>query len=235
MATDTHKGDGPLPALLLALTFVTGLIDGVSFFRLDHVFVANMTGNVVFLGFAVADAREFSVAASSIALAGFLAGGLAGGRLGRALGSHRARILALGSAANVVIIGAVALALALVPSALDDARLRYVLVATLAFAMGLQNATARRLAVPDLTTTVLTQTLTSIAADSAWAGGRNPRPFMRMAAVAIMFAGAALGAVLVLRFNIAAAIGLAFVIVATVAGIAWRSWRSTAPWTVAAG
>ena len=98
--------------------------------------------------------------------------------------------------------------------------------------MGLQNATARRLAVPDLTTTVLTQTLTSIAADSGWAGGSNPRPFMRVAAVAIMFAGAALGAMLVLRFSVAAAIGLAFAIVAAVGGIALRSWRSTAPWTV---
>src|SRR3954447_20490156 len=119
MAKDTHKGDGPLPALLLALTFVTGLIDAVSFFRLDHVFVANMTGNVVFLGFAVADAREFSVAASSIALAAFLAGGWAEGGLGRAYGSHRGRILTLGMAVNVVIIGAAASATAITP-AIED-------------------------------------------------------------------------------------------------------------------
>jgi len=40
----------------------------------------------------------------------------------------------------------------------------------LATSMGAQNATARRLAVPDLTTTVLTLTITGIAADSALVG-----------------------------------------------------------------
>ncbi len=41
-------------AALLILTFSTGLIDAVSFLGLGHVFTANMTGNIVFLGFAVA-------------------------------------------------------------------------------------------------------------------------------------------------------------------------------------
>ena len=46
---------GPLPLLLMLLTTVTGLVDAVSYLALNHVFVANMTGNVVFLGFAVVD------------------------------------------------------------------------------------------------------------------------------------------------------------------------------------
>jgi uncharacterized membrane protein YoaK (UPF0700 family) len=37
-------------AALLGLTVVTGLVDAVSYLRLGRVFVANMTGNVVFLG-----------------------------------------------------------------------------------------------------------------------------------------------------------------------------------------
>ena len=49
--------DGPLPPLLLALTLVTGLVDAASYVNLGHVFVANMTGNVVFLGFAIAGRR----------------------------------------------------------------------------------------------------------------------------------------------------------------------------------
>src|SRR6266702_4661107 len=74
--------DGPLPLLLLVLTFVTGLVDAVSYLKLGHVFVANMTGNVVFLGFAVAGTQDFSIAASLVAIAAFLGGALAGGRLG---------------------------------------------------------------------------------------------------------------------------------------------------------
>jgi Protein of unknown function (DUF1275) len=44
------RGDakhGPLPALLVAMTLVTGLVDAFSYLVLGHVFVANMTGNVV--------------------------------------------------------------------------------------------------------------------------------------------------------------------------------------------
>jgi hypothetical protein len=44
---------GPLPPLLVAMTFVTGLVDAFSYLLLGHVFVANMTGNVVLLGFAL--------------------------------------------------------------------------------------------------------------------------------------------------------------------------------------
>src|ERR1700681_1954325 len=73
---------GPLPALLLVLTFVTGLVDAVSYLRLGHVFVANMTGNIVFLGFAVAGATDFSIPASVVAVGAFLVGALTGGRLG---------------------------------------------------------------------------------------------------------------------------------------------------------
>src|SRR5258706_3448963 len=78
--------DGPLPALLLVLTGVTGLVDAVSYLKLGHVFVANMTGNVVFLGFAVADAADFSIPASLLAIAAFMAGALVGGRVGSRAG-----------------------------------------------------------------------------------------------------------------------------------------------------
>lgn len=73
--------------------------------------------------------------------------------------------------------------------------------------MGLRNATVRRLAVPDLTTTVLTLTLTGIAADSALAGGRNPRLGRRLAAVLSIFVGSAIGAALVARGGLATACG----------------------------
>jgi uncharacterized membrane protein YoaK (UPF0700 family) len=55
---------GPLPLLLPALTAVTGLVDAVSILHLGRVFVANMTGNVVFTGFAIGGAPGFSLSAS---------------------------------------------------------------------------------------------------------------------------------------------------------------------------
>src|SRR6202142_4155859 len=65
---------------LLALTVVTGLVDAVSYLRLGRVFVANMTGNVVFLGFSADPHSGLSAAASVIAIAGFVLGAFAGGR-----------------------------------------------------------------------------------------------------------------------------------------------------------
>ena len=56
----------------------------------------------------------------------------------------------------------------------------YALIVFTAVAMGLRNATVRRLAVPDLTTTVLTLTLTGLAADSFFAGSNNPRSLRRI-------------------------------------------------------
>jgi hypothetical protein len=81
--------DGPLPPLLLALTVVTGLVDATSDLKLGHVFVANMTGNVVFLGFGIAGAGGISIWASLTALGSFLVGGVCGGRIGARWSSDR--------------------------------------------------------------------------------------------------------------------------------------------------
>src|SRR3981081_2831937 len=70
--------DGPLPPLLLTLTVVTGLVDATSYLKLGHVFVANMTGNVVFLGFGIAGAPDFAILDSLVALVSFGLGGCAG-------------------------------------------------------------------------------------------------------------------------------------------------------------
>src|SRR5437588_12916727 len=72
------SSDAPFPivATLFGLTFVTGFIDGVSFLGLGHVFTANMTGNVVFVGFALAGAADLSILRS---LAAFASGGVVGG------------------------------------------------------------------------------------------------------------------------------------------------------------
>ena len=145
------KPQGPLPPLLLTLTVVTGVVDAVSILRLGRVFVANMTGNVVFSGFALVGAPGFSLSASLAALAGFLVGALAGGVLAGRLGRDRGLLLRAGAAAELVLVaGALALTAGPPGEAARDG-----IAALLALAMGIQNAVARRLAVPDLTTTVL--------------------------------------------------------------------------------
>jgi uncharacterized membrane protein YoaK (UPF0700 family) len=97
--------------------------------------------------------------------------------------------------------------------------------------MGLQNATARRLAVPDLTTTVLTLTLTGFAADSALVGGTNPRPGRRTIATLSMFLGAAIGALVLLRIGASAVLALAVALLLIVLAVAALHWRTTAAWT----
>jgi uncharacterized membrane protein YoaK (UPF0700 family) len=74
-------GDSITPAILLVLTSVTGIVDAVSYVALGHVFTANMTGNVVMLGFAIAGVRSLSAARSLAALFCFFAGATFGGRV----------------------------------------------------------------------------------------------------------------------------------------------------------
>jgi uncharacterized membrane protein YoaK (UPF0700 family) len=221
---------GPLPLLLVLLTLVTGLVDAVSYLALDHVFVANMTGNVVFLGFAAADAEGFSAPASLTAIAAFLFGALTGGRIAGWHGTHRGRLFAVTLLIEALLVAlALAVALVAVVPALVG---RYLIIVTLAIAMGLQNATARRLAVPDLTTTVLTFTLTGFAADSGLAGGTNPRQGRRMIATVSMFLGAAVGALILLRFGTGAVLALALALLLIALAAAAPHWRTTDAWTV---
>jgi uncharacterized membrane protein YoaK (UPF0700 family) len=204
-----------LVALLLVLTAVTGLIDAVSYLRLGHVFVANMTGNVVFLGFSLYPGSGLSALASAIAVAGFLIGPLLGGRLATHL-DHRPRgWLVVAFAVQAGLLAAIAVLAGLGVLAYQGG-LALLTTALLAITFGLQNATVRRLAARDLTTTVLTLTLTGLAADSVLAGGGGQKPFRRLGSVLAMLAGAAIGALL-LRVTVAGILALAAILVALVA------------------
>ncbi len=74
MTTASREPGRLLLATLLALTVTSGLVDAVSYLGLGHVFTANMTGNVVLLGFAAAGASGFSATACLTSLGAFLAG-----------------------------------------------------------------------------------------------------------------------------------------------------------------
>ncbi|MGH3250068.1 MAG: YoaK family protein [Trebonia sp.] len=250
--TPAGAGWGPLPELLLALTLVTGIVDAVSILALGRVFVANMTGNVVFAGFAITGAPGFSLAASLFALAGFLVGADLGGRVTAKVDHDRALHL---RAATVSELAALAVALIIVGAsggaaategtlhltagtAAFGAGITDALAAVLAIAMGIQNAAARTLAVPDLTTTVLTMTLTGIGHDPRSGRRGHVTLSRRVLVVATMLAGGVAGAELVLNVGTIAPIALATGLLAVVAAASavtarhpaeWRAARSAAP------
>jgi uncharacterized membrane protein YoaK (UPF0700 family) len=208
---DPKTASSPLPPLLLLLSVTTGLVDAVSVLGLGKVFTANMTGNIVFLGFAAAGTPGFTVAPYLVALGAFLAGALVAGRVGTHLaGQPLRRWLVLAAVIEAVLFGVAAgiAAWAGAMGMLPETSV-FAIIALTAIAMGFRNATIRQLKVPDLTTTVLTLTLTGIAADSHIAGGRNPNIGRRLAAVAAILLGALVGALLVNRTGLAIPLALA--------------------------
>jgi uncharacterized membrane protein YoaK (UPF0700 family) len=212
-----HDPDhGPLPVVLLALTFVTGLVDAVSILALGRVFVANMTGNVVFVGFAIAGAPGFSLAASLAALGGFVVGAAAAGRMIGAVGSRRPALTRLALSVELAVM-IVALAVTASVGTPISHTVRDVVAFDLAIALGVQNAVVRFLKVPDLTTTVLTMTLTGIAADIRSA----PRGVLvrRALAVVMMLVGAIVGAILVTHASPADPLAIAAGLTAAALGV----------------
>ena len=201
---------------LLALTLVAGMVDAVSFLALGRVFTANMTGNVVFLAFATTGAPGLSVLRSISTLIAFLMGAFGGGKLatvmsGRARGSWTGTAFGLEAVLLLVSAGIAArYGIDIIASRFGV----YAIIVLTGLAMGLRNATVRQLAVPDLTTTVLTLTLAGLAADTAIKGGQNLNLTRRLSSVTTMFLGALLGAWL-LRYSV----GLPLALGGVVAGV----------------
>ncbi|NUR97486.1 MAG: DUF1275 domain-containing protein [Kribbellaceae bacterium] len=201
----------------LGLTAATGLIDAVSYLKLGHTFVANMTGNVVFLGFAVAPGSGFRLGPPVVAVLGFVLGSLLGGRAARVLEARPRRWLGIvfGAQAAVLLL----CGLLVVAGVLrESGGTSYLLILALAACFGLQNATVRHVAPKDMTTTVLTLTLTGLAADSVLGNGRAASPYRRLGSIFAMLAGAAVGALL-LRVTTGWVIALAGAVVAAAAAV----------------
>jgi uncharacterized membrane protein YoaK (UPF0700 family) len=223
-ADRTH---GPLPVFLVCLTVVTGLVDAFSYLSLGHVFVANMTGNVVFLGFGLAGVGEISIVASLLAVFAFALGATMGGRWAAGRAVHRGHLLAAATSvqAGVVLVASVVASTAGVAGSAP----RLTLIGLLALAMGGQNAVVRRLAVPDLTTTVLTLTVTGLVADTTPGSVRG----RRLISVLAMLAGALTGGVLLRWVTLAAPLWLAAILLAACAAGAYlaagrpqsQTWR----------
>ncbi len=192
---DSTPHDEPrLLASLFVLTFVTGLIDAGSFLAMGHVFTANMTGNIVFLGFAIAGEPGLSIARSATALAAALVGGACARRVADSITGVRWLTVAFATEALCLAVAA-AVAWRGNVSALGSVAL-YAVIALTALGMGVRNGTVRRLAVLDMTTTVLTLTIAALAFDLSFVAGGNPRWRRRLGAVLCMFLGAFAGAYL---------------------------------------
>ncbi|OHU93777.1 YoaK family protein [Mycobacterium talmoniae] len=199
-------------AALLLLTAATGLIDAISVLVLGHVFVANMTGNVIFLGFWFVPGSGVDLTAAVVAVIGFLAGTIISGRLIRRLGQQTRTWLTVTLGTEIAVL--------LVLSALagvgvldyhDNTKL--LLIAGLGLVFGMQNAMARQFGVQELSTTVLTSTLVGLGVDSRLAGGTGRREKLRYSVVVAMCGGAVIGATLS-RVVVAPVIALAAAVIA---------------------
>jgi len=206
--------------LMLSLTFTTGINDAVGYLGLDRVFTGNMTGNVVVLGMALAGGTHLPVLGPALALVGFMAGAAAAGRALRSAtepwGRTTTTLFALVSATMLV------LGLVLVVAGDRPAHATQVGVTTAAaIAMGLQAATARHVGVKDVTTVVVTSTITGLAADSALGNGSGTSRRRRAGAIVLILSGALVGAAL-LRWHLAVPLLLAGVLAGTATALGHR-------------
>jgi uncharacterized membrane protein YoaK (UPF0700 family) len=174
-----------------------------------------MTGNVVVLGMALAGADGLPWVGPLIALFAFMAGAVAGGRTLRRESTGWNTRTSWSFTAVAAVLAALTCATA-VAGGVPPKPWEIVITTALAGAMGFQAAVARHLAVKDVTTVVVTSTITGLAADSRLAGGTGGLWRRRAAAVALIALGALLGALL-LRVHIAVPLGVATAVSAAAA------------------
>jgi uncharacterized membrane protein YoaK (UPF0700 family) len=209
--------DRALYGTLLGLTFVSGLVDAASFISLGHVFAANMTGNIVFMAFAISGVSGMSFLRSFVALISGLAGGVVAGALdSKVRWRRRTAWLSLACWIEAALLAIATLIVWHSHSQPLNTTTTEIVIVLIGFAMGLRNGTVRKLAVPDMMTTALTFVIASLAFDSSIAGGTNARWQIRVASIISMFSGAALGA-LILRYSLTLLLAVTTVVVASLA------------------
>jgi uncharacterized membrane protein YoaK (UPF0700 family) len=197
----------PLSKALLVLTFTTGMIDAVCYLRLGQVFTANMTGNVLLLGFGLAGAGHLPLLPHLVSLGAFVLGAAGGGVLAFKLAGRHARHLGSALTIEAALIGAAAV-VAAVTHARPDAASGDTLIVLLALAMGLRNMTMLRVGVPNLATTVITRALAGLVGNAPPFGGSGAGSSHRAGTVLALFTGAVVGALL-LKATLALPIALA--------------------------
>ncbi len=209
--------DRLIPPLILTLTGVAGLVDAVSYLAFDRAFAATQTGNLIFLGLAGAQAPGFVVGALATTLIAFFAGAFLTGRGLVRLATGKTRLFHVFTAAQFVPVALSAVVQATVPSLGVTVHLA-ILLGLLAFAMGIQAAGTNRLRIPGLErTTVLTTTMTLVAADS-FASRENHAVSVRwLVSILVLVAGAAVGAELYSHVGLTVPLAVAAALIGIVA------------------
>ncbi|MFC4395609.1 YoaK family protein [Arthrobacter sedimenti] len=200
--------------LMLALTFSTGVVDAMGYLGLDRVFTGNMTGNVVLLGMAMAGGTSLPILRPALALAFFMLGAALAGRLLRRNGEGWSPQTSAALLAVSLGLWALTVFVLLAPVQADPT-LGSTVTSALALLMGTQAATAKRLKVAEITTVVVTSTITGLASDSRLAGGKGTFWQRRALAIALIMLGALAGAA-ALHVHLALALALAAVIATAV-------------------
>ncbi|OBB65020.1 YoaK family protein [Mycobacterium sp. 852014-50255_SCH5639931] len=212
MAVTSPVSERSTVAALLLLTFATGLADSISILVLGHVFVANMTGNVIFLGFWLAPRTSIDLTAVVVALPTFVCTTILSGRISRHFADRTLRWITTVLSTEITLL--VALAVLAGTGALryhDNTKL--IMIGILAVTFGLQHSSARQFGIQELSTTVLTSTIVSLGLDSRLAGGTGDRQTLRLGVVLTMCAGAFLGATMS-RFVVAPVFAVTAAVVA---------------------
>jgi uncharacterized membrane protein YoaK (UPF0700 family) len=220
--------DGPLPAMLVALTVLAGIVDATSILKLGHVFVATMTGNLVFVGLAIAGAKGFVIVPYLLSMGGFIVGAIIGGHACRRSHGHRGR--ALRNVLDVKLVLATIVAVLAITNSHLSVGVRDTMIVLLAASMGTQLAAIRFLKVPDLLTVVLTLTITGVLTERGL-GLLHPKMLRRGIAVLAFAVGAIGGALLVLNFGLTASLAAGLAIIVGVAIAAHRASYATEDWT----
>lgn len=187
-----------LTVIMVGLTVATGVLDAVSFLAFGQIFTATQTGNLLFLGFGIAGQGGLAVAATAVSLGAFALGAVFGARLESTLAAWQRSWFATALVAEAALLFAAAVAAWEAGSGPVPGR-RYVVIGLMAAAMGLRSVTAIRGASPDLTTTVMTRTMTALVSGSLLGHGRRPgygahAEVRRLSSVVSVFAGGLLGA-----------------------------------------
>jgi uncharacterized membrane protein YoaK (UPF0700 family) len=202
---------------MLLLAFGTGMIDAIGYLGLDRVFTGNMTGNVVILGMALAGSDDLPILGPFLALVGFMLGAAVAGRLVPFKATAWIPRFSWMLTANALLMLVCAVGLLVLgerPTTVEAAAI----TTALAVAMGLQAGLARAIAVRDVTTVVVTSTITSLAADSVFGANRRAGAARRIASIVVITVGAFVGALMV-HWHLSAGLFVSAVIALVVAGL----------------
>lgn len=219
---------GWLVSLMLVMTGLSGVIDAVSIIGLGHVFVANMTGALLFCALGFAGASGFSLAALGSALGGFVLGALVCRAVIYPRSTDRGRLLWHGLLLECAAL-ATATAISFVVGAKPDGGWQYTLLVIAAIGMGTQNSVVFRLGVPDMTTTVVTRAVVGLATGLGRRStlASNTR---QLVSIVVLLCGGFVGALLTLNVTPATGLLLATALAISAAGMAWYTDHQDVAW-----